>query len=156
MTKPVLSAAEGMVPWDGLSEDSGWQQSLHRERASNLTGACLHDSQLGKPDVSHPRQGSGILPPGSGGKSVVIQTRTPASRGSHCRVVTLHLCISLRSMLHCTAKLNSKSSLTRNVTTINWFTLAEPILHTLSDYGKCFMQTRHREGGYMGKSPQNQ
>jgi len=36
-------------------------QSPHRERASNLTGACLRNSQLGKPDEPHPRQGSGIL-----------------------------------------------------------------------------------------------
>jgi hypothetical protein len=142
-----------MVSWGGLSEDSRRQQSLHRERASNLTGTCLYDSQLGKPDVSHPRQGSGILPPGSGGKSVVIQTRTPAPRGSHCRVVTLHFCISLHSMLHCTVKLNSKLSLTQNVTTINWFTLAEPVLRALSDYGECFERTKHQEGGYMGKSP---
>ena len=56
-------------------------------------------------------------------------------------------------MLHCTVKLKSKLSLTRNVTTINWFTLAEPFLHTPSDYGECFMRTKHREGGYMGKSP---
>ena len=148
-----------MVTWGGLSEDSGRQQhpKPHRERASNLTGARLHDSQLGKPDEPHTRQGSGILPPGSGGKSIPIQTRTPAPRGSHRRAVTLRFCNSLCSMLHCTAKLNSKSSLTQNVITINWFTLAEPVLHTLSDYGECFMQTKHRikhrEGRYIGKSP---
>jgi len=52
-----------MVTWGGLSELAAGSntQNPHRERASNLTGACLHSSQLGKPDVSHPRQGSGIL-----------------------------------------------------------------------------------------------
>jgi hypothetical protein len=48
-----------MVSWGGLSEIAAGSntQSPHRERASNLTGACLHSSQLGKPDVPHPHRG---------------------------------------------------------------------------------------------------
>jgi hypothetical protein len=50
------------VTWGGLSEIAAGSNTRrpHWERASNLTGAYLHDNQLGKPDAPHAK-GCGIL-----------------------------------------------------------------------------------------------